>query len=107
MTVTTRWVGALVGAACLTTIMTGPISAAELEPPGSLPVIGDQRPTSNPPASAAEVEPAAPPAHNSVIVTTGPESVPIPGPNTTVLRRRPAAEQRPRADAMVGVGFGF
>jgi hypothetical protein len=107
MTVTPRSIGALVAAACITAIVAAPTSAAELELPGSRPVVGDQSPTSSPPASAAEVDPAAPPADNSVIITAGPESVPVPARNTTVLRRRPLPNSSPRADAMVGVGYGF
>jgi hypothetical protein len=107
MTVARRWFGALLAVACTSTITLAPTSAAELETPGSRPMAGNRSPTSIPPTSAAEVVPMPPPADDGVTVAAGPESGPTPAPNATATRRRPLPNSGPRADAMVGVGYGF
>jgi hypothetical protein len=106
MSFTRDWVAALFAVACMTAIMAPPIFAAELEPPRS----GDQRATSSPPGSAAELEAAVPPADKSAHGTLAPREVLPPAPNKSVTRpSRPG--QLPNggasAAAMVGVGFEF
>jgi hypothetical protein len=93
MSFTRDWVAALFAVACMTAIMAPPISAAELEPPRSQP--GDQRATSSPPGSAAELEAAVSPADKSADGAVAPREVLPPAPNKSVtIASRPAAERR-------------
>jgi hypothetical protein len=108
MSFTRDWVGALFAIACMTAIMAPPISAAELEPPRSQP--GDQRATSSPPGSTAELEAAVPPADKRTHGAVAPREVLPPAPNKSVTRpwrRARLPNSGASAHAMVGVGFGF